>query len=732
MNEFLEQFLVEAREYVEQAGNDLLALERNVDNREALDSAFRAFHTLKGGAGIIDFDVMEAFLHRAEDRLAASRSGEAPLDRQTIDHCMAALDQVSAWLDEIQGSGALPPEAAAQADAFWQRFAEAPIEGRMPSTDADEARVDWSEALIGRHDAVRSTATTAIRYTPHAESFFEQEDPLARFASLPGLVALDIEPLAPWPALEAMDPYVCGVRLLGLAADAGQDVVRAFEGQEDLCEIVSFDRHAASDAQRSLAPLGRRLVDAQLELLRNLPETARRAGCLRSAAAVCAHVLAREGRSDAAAALRTAMEAALQADDPGGLIAAIEATWQPPETIAVEAGPAAAGALPRTVRVDARRVDHLVRLAGELTVTKNAIGHIAKRASDEDADVARLLQRSHDTLQGLVGELQHAVMGMRVLPLRHAFQRFPRLVREMGQASGKPAELVVEGEDTEADKTIVEMLFEPLLHVIRNALDHGIEDAAQRRERGKPERGTIVLSAQRRGDQVVVEVRDDGGGIDIPRVRDVAIQRGVLDAGTANQLSDERVADLIFEPGFSTAASVSNVSGRGVGMDAVRAAVRRVGGQVNVVSAARTGTTVRFSLPFTIMMTQVLTVTAGAQIFGIPIDSIAETLQIDAASIVPVGPAHAMVLRNSTLPVISLADALNLDGAVAASRHATMVVVASQGRLGVLRVDAIGERLDILLKPLEGLLSGMPGIAGSTVLGDGSVLLVLDVSELFT
>jgi two-component system, chemotaxis family, sensor kinase CheA len=320
------------------------------------------------------------------------------------------------------------------------------------------------------------------------------------------------------------------------------------------------------------------------------------------------------------------------------------------------------------------------------------------------------------------------VLELRVLPLRGVFQRFPRLVREMSESLAKPVRLTIEGDDTQADKAIVEMLFEPLLHVMRNAMDHGVEPGPERALAGKPAVATIHLRARREGEHVVVEVEDDGRGIDVDRIRSVAAERGLSPPDAISAMSDEAVMDLIFLPGFSTAADVTDLSGRGVGMDAVRASIERLGGRVGLETRRAVGSIVRFFLPFSVMMTRVMTVEAGGQMFGIPLDAVVETVRVRREQIQPVGQAHAFVLRDQTVPLVALGPTLGWAKAESAA-DATVVVTSSGGLLGGLEVDRLGGRMDVMLKPLEGLLSGIPEIAGTTVLGDGSVLLVLDVKE---
>jgi two-component system chemotaxis sensor kinase CheA len=333
-------------------------------------------------------------------------------------------------------------------------------------------------------------------------------------------------------------------------------------------------------------------------------------------------------------------------------------------------------------------------------------------------------------LERLVNELQQSVLSIRVLPLRHVFQRFPRVVREMAAGIGKSVRLVTEGDGTEADKAIVEALFEPLLHMVRNAVDHGVESEQARAAAGKPPVATVYLRGSRNGDHVLVEVEDDGAGIDVANVRRVAAQRGVASAEALAALSDEEAAELIFAPGFSTASTVTDLSGRGVGMDAVRAAVGRLGGRVSLDNRPGLGAKVTLTLPFTVMMTRLMTVEAGGQAFGIPMDAVVETVKVARERIVPVGAARAFVLRNRTVPVIDLAEALGEPRSALASADANVVVIAFGGQVGSLEVDRLGERIDVMLKPMDGLLSGMPGVAGTTLLGDGRVLIVLDLQAL--
>jgi two-component system chemotaxis sensor kinase CheA len=318
-----------------------------------------------------------------------------------------------------------------------------------------------------------------------------------------------------------------------------------------------------------------------------------------------------------------------------------------------------------------------------------------------------------------------------MVPLAQVFRSFPRLVRDMSQRLGKKVRLVTNGETTEADKAIVDRLFEPLLHLVRNALDHGIENPEQRRTAGKAEGATVTMRASRAGDRFIIEVIDDGRGIDPAIVRRRARERGVIGDDELAVLPDDQVIDLIFSAGFSTAAEVSDISGRGVGMDVVRATVERIGGRASVISRVGAGTTVRLDLPMNIAMSRIMVVSAGGQIFGIPMDAVTETVRLTPDRVSRIKNNDGFVLRDRIVPICSLAELMKLPQARPPGFDARLVIVTDiSGKVIALEIDAIEDRLEVVLKPLQGLLSNARGYAGTTLLGDGRVLLVLDLKEI--
>jgi two-component system chemotaxis sensor kinase CheA len=747
MNEFLEQFLLESRELVDQGTADLLALEKSPGDRERLDGAFRAFHTLKGGAGIVDFAVMAQALHGAEEALSDVRTGNRTITAALIGDCLACLDQVLQWLDLMEASGDLPKPGEADAGPIIARFARSADEAGIapapaPAPAAVMSDEGWAGRMLEANPALRARAKAAVRYTPDPHCFFEGVDPLALVAGLPGLLCLDVQPQSPWPPLDALDPFACNLVLTALVDCPLAEVMAALEKVVDECDVQGLAAAELTQGGTALSVQGREVLEAQIALTGESGAEGA-VGRMASAGMVASNVLRNAGRLADADAITRAMETSLAASDPAVLRDAIEAVLGgTARRSSVSSSAAAGGPAPsavatdpqntaRTLRIDVERIDALANLTGELTVAKNAIGHAVTLALESDAALGAMLKQRHAVLDRLVAELQQSVLGIRVLPMRHVFQRFPRLVRELSTSLGKQAALTIEGGETEADKAIVEMLFEPLLHVLRNALDHGIEDIATRSAQGKPPVATITLSAHREGEYVVVTVSDDGKGVDVARVRKVALERNVVSAETLAGMSNEEVTRIIFAPGFSTATEVTGVSGRGVGMDAVRVAIEKLSGRVAIESRAGRGTTVRFTLPFSVMMTRIMSVHAAGQAFGIPLDAVVETIRIGVDRISPVGAGHAIVLRNRTIPLVELAAVLGLPRNDSAETEATVVVAKVDGNFGALRVDRVGERMDIMLKPLEGLLAGMRGLAGSTVLGDGSVLLILDLGELF-
>jgi len=386
----------------------------------------------------------------------------------------------------------------------------------------------------------------------------------------------------------------------------------------------------------------------------------------------------------------------------------------------------------KILRVDQERIDMLMDLVGELVVAKNALPFLAKRA-DEDFKVKELgkeIKAQYSVINRLAEELQSAVMSVRMVPVSSVFQRFPRLVRDLSRRLEKNIQLVMEGEDTEADKNVIENLADPLIHLVRNSLDHGIELPQERRAKGKPEQGTLTLRAIPMDDQVIIEIIDDGKGIDPDIIKQKAYEKGIIDEAKLDTISNQEAVELIFAAGLSSKEEASDLSGRGVGMDVVRTAVIEAGGSVSIKSVVDEGTTLRLALPLSMAVAQVMMIEVDGQVYGVSMETIRETVRVPRSAIERVKHHEVIVLRDKLIPLRRLRHLLGLPDVSEAVEEEAILIVSYHGEEVGLVIDDFHEGIDVIQKPLEGVMSGFPIYAGATLLGDGRVLLILDLKEL--
>ena len=392
------------------------------------------------------------------------------------------------------------------------------------------------------------------------------------------------------------------------------------------------------------------------------------------------------------------------------------------------------GAAPKSLKVDQSKIDRLMNLIGEMVVSKNALPYLAGRAETVFGvrELSREIKAQYAVINRIAEEMQDAIMQIRMMPVSSIFQRFPRLVRDTSRKLGKEVQLVLLGEETEADKNIIESLGDPLVHIIRNSLDHGFELPEVRRLAGKPVCGTLTIRASQDSDRVVIEITDDGKGIDPVVIKQRAYEKGLIDEGALERLTDQEAVNLVFAPGFSTTEVVSDLSGRGVGMDVVRSAVERVNGTVLLESEKNKGTRLRLSLPLSMAVTNVMLFESAGQLFGIPLEYVVETVRIRRSDVRTIKSSQATVLRGRVVPLKSINLLLGLGRPAetnADDELAVLVVRLGNESIGLL-VDAFHETVDIILKPMSGVLAGISTYSGSALLGDGSVLMVLNVKGL--
>ena len=731
MSELFDQFIVEAQDLLETAGGALLALERDPADRASVDELFRAFHTLKGASALFEMAPFTRLVHAGEDTLSLLRDGRRAMTPELADRLFRALDQCARWVAALESGGALPDDAASAADVLVRGLAGDGAAENTAAAGGEAEAFPWLADLAGEERrAAGDGPLTAIDYRPDPECFFTGDDPLALFRRVPDLRLLRIVPAEPLPAPAEMDPYRCVLHFHALSGADVEAVRPAFRSVPDQVHIAAVTlKPAVTPVAGSIAAappdsLAARMLEEQGRIL-ELPGSAverdsRRAAVVRAVAAILTSL----GRP----ADRRMIEAACaDAGTLGRFLAE-----GPARPVAPEAPHAVIPAARRALRVEPERMDALMALVGELSVVKGQLGPLLRRAEDDElaTELRRDLKGFSARLDTLVGDLRHAALRLRLLPLARVFDPLPRLVRDTARRLDKTVELVLEGAETEADKDILDVLGEPLLHLVRNALDHGIEPPDRRTAAGKPPGGTLRVSAFQDKDGVVVEVSDDGAGIDPAAMRRAAAAKGLLAPDAAAALSDADAVRLVFAPGFSTAGTVSDLSGRGVGMDAVRAAVERAGGRVEIASTPGAGTRVRLSLPLTLSITRVVVVEAAGALYGVPVALVGGIQRVPRAAIRAVKRAESVVLRDRVVPLVRLRRLLGQpeDGR---ARETDCVVLAELGDGPVaVAVDDVGERADVVLRPMTGVLRGLRGYAGTAMLGDGRLILVLDLREL--
>ena len=623
-----------------------------------------------------------------------------------------------------------------------------------------------------------------VTYTPPPDCFFQGDDPFKEALQAPGALWGRALPTEELPPLAELDTYRCLLKFQLLSAATRAELEEHFSYVLEQVAIVPLD---ATLLASSLEEQGReaprlqsaqavatadeievfeQLWAAQEQILRLEDVPAGWHGRVQAAVFVLANLARAAGDKEAVDSMGALLEVALSSHSTAALLgwmethAGIPAEFGRPTLDAGEsvdvvlqkstsesAHPAAeepvrfgrraedAQGASHFLKVDQAKVDRLMNLIGELIIAKNALPYLAQRAeSNVNArEIARGIKAQHAILDRIADEMEDSIMQIRMVAVSVVFQRFPRLVRDISRKLGKEVHLVLEGEQTEADKNIIESLADPLIHIIRNSLDHGIELPEVRRAAGKPPAGTLTIRALQQGDRVVIEIVDDGKGIDPATVKRKAHERGLISAERMATMKDQEAVELIFAAGFSTAEVVSDLSGRGVGMDVVRSAVNAVDGEVSIESTPGVGTALRISLPLSMAVSQIMIVESDGQLFGVPMDNVLETVRIPRSSIRTIKQAATAILRGRIVPLKPLNRALGIDAGPAVNHNDELAVLLVQagGEILGLLVDGFRETMGIVQKPLTGILSGLASFTGSTLLGDGSVLLILNVRELF-
>ncbi|HFH4348977.1 chemotaxis protein CheA [Pseudomonas aeruginosa] len=738
--EILQDFLVEAGEILEQLSEQLVELESRPDDMDLLNAIFRGFHTVKGGAGFLQLNALVECCHIAENVFDILRKGERRVSSELMDVVLQALDTVNAMFDQVREQSE-PTPATPELLAALARLAEP--EGAAPAepVQAPPAAVPPAEPAAPPEAPAQSVSSdiTDDEFEQLLDALQGDEAPASAVAEASAAPAGDeisdaeFEALLDQlhgkgkfvpPAVSAEPAQVPAEAVEPAAAAAGDDI------SDDEFEALLDELHgkgkfgdvpeaagtpaapaaaapAAAPAEQGKAPAaagGDEISDDEFEsLLDELHGKGKFNGASEAVAAAAAVAKNIAAKSPAAKPVAPAKAAAARPAAPDR--------------------PAASEA-ETTVRVDTARLDEIMNMVGELVLVRNRLVRLGLNSGDE------AMAKAVANLDVVTGDLQMSVMKTRMQPIKKVFGRFPRLVRDLARNMKKEINLELVGEETDLDKNLVEALADPLVHLVCNAVDHGIESPEEREAAGKPRVGQVVLSAEQEGDHILLMITDDGKGMDAEVLRNKAVEKGLLERDAADRLTDLECYNLIFAPGFSTKTEISDVSGRGVGMDVVKTKISQLNGTVNVFSQKGSGSKIVIKVPLTLAIMPTLMVMLGSQAFAFPLVNVNEIFHLDLSRTNVVDGQEVVIVRDKALPLFYLKRWL-VPSAAHEEQGEGHVVILSVGtqRIGFVVDQLVGQE-EVVIKPLGKMLQGTPGMAGATITGDGRIALILDVPSM--
>ena len=685
MSQYLGAFLDETDDNVKRLDDLLLALEKNMTDMDVINEIFRSAHTLKGMAGTMGFTNMMGLTHAMEDRLDAARKGTRPLTENDMNRLFQGLDTLQEMADSIRGGG-------------------------------NDSHIDVSEMVHDLRNEGPEPAAAASPAQPAESSnadsgLSSQDSEWVKKANSEGSNAFSVHvTLSQSCLLKAARAYMVVNRLEEMGeifkAEPPTESLEKEEFEFDFTVYVATPA-PAEEVKAAIEKIGD-VQSADVEEVKASESTAP------APAPATAPAPAQEGETNSA-------QAPAQSSAPAPAQASAQAR---PAAPAKKEGVKKSG---QTVRVDIGRLDKLMNLVGELVISRARIERLVQEAR---------LRQFDDTLSQLgriSGDIQELVTKLRMVPVSFTFDRFPRLIRDLCKTLNKNVELVLEGEDTELDRTVIDEIGDPMVHLIRNSMDHGIEHPDERKAIGKPEKGILKIAAYQEGSGVVIEVSDDGAGIDPERVKKKAIERGIITEDRAAIMSDDEATQIVLLPGFSMAKQITDLSGRGVGMDAVKTKVEQLGGQFDLVSKKNEGTHVYIRLPLTLAIVLSLLIKVGEETYAISLENVEETIMVRKEDIKTVHGEPTTLLRGEVLSLNVLGDILGSDLGDERDRDEYPVVVVKIGKnkIGFIVSQLIGQQ-EIVIKSLGRFLSKIDGITGGTILGDGNVALILDVASFYS
>ncbi|WP_309677392.1 chemotaxis protein CheA [Pseudomonas sp.] len=731
--EILQDFLVEAGEILEQLSEQLVELESRPDDADLLNAIFRGFHTVKGGAGFLQLNELVECCHIAENVFDILRKGERRVDSELMDVVLEALDAVNGMFTEVRErspiTAATPELLAALARLAEPQTADetAPVadvvEEPVAESESGDITDNEFEQLLDSLNAVKAQAEApAAVPAPSSNAAGSDEITDAEFESLldqlhgKGQFAVDV--VAPAPAAPAA-PKAAGdssditddefEALLDQLHGKGNFAVDALESA-----IAAVPAPAAPTAKAAGGDL---ISDHEFESLLDELHGKGKFTEVGTGAVVSAPVA--KAPAPAAKPVAKAPEPKAEAPKPAAAAAPAPArapSAPPPEKPASEAE--------TTVRVDTARLDEIMNMVGELVLVRNRLVRLGLNSGDE------AMSKAVSNLDVVTADLQTAVMKTRMQPIKKVFGRFPRLVRDLARQLKKEINLELVGEETDLDKNLVEALADPLVHLVRNSVDHGIEEPAEREAMGKPRSGKVILSAEQEGDHILLSISDDGKGMDADVLRGIAVKKGLMDKDAADRLSETDCFNLIFAPGFSTKTEISDVSGRGVGMDVVKTKIAQLNGTINIYSTKGKGSKIVIKVPLTLAIMPTLMVMLGNQAFAFPLVNVNEIFHLDLSRTNVVDGQEVVIVRDKALPLFYLKRWLVASAAHEEQRegHVVILSVGTQ-RIGFVVDQLVGQE-EVVIKPLGKMLQGTPGMSGATITGDGRIALILDVPSM--
>ena len=726
-DEILQDFLVEAGEILELLSEQLVELESRPEDMDLLNAIFRGFHTVKGGAGFLQLNALVECCHIAENVFDMLRKGERRVDAELMDVMLQALDTVNVMFQQVRDAEE-PTPATPELLAALSRLADpnaAPAEAPAPAAAVAEPVV---EAVVKEAPAAYGDITDA-----EFEQLMDALEPAAEAPAAPvGSGGDDItddefealldqlhgkgqfsagatEPAKATPAPAAESPAASDEisddefeALLDQLHGKGQ-----FTGAKEEASAAPAEPVAEKKAEEAPAAGGDdNITDDEFEkLLDELHGKGQFTGA----------------KEEPVAAAQPAAPAAKPAAAPAPAAAAKPAAAKPAAAAAAEKP---ASEAETTVRVDTARLDEIMNMVGELVLVRNRLVRLGLNSGDE------AMAKAVSNLDVVTADLQSSVMKTRMQPIKKVFGRFPRQVRDLARNLKKEINLELIGEETDLDKNLVEALADPLVHLVRNAVDHGIEGPDEREAAGKPRSGKVVLSAEQEGDHILLSISDDGKGMDPDILRAKAVEKGLLDKDAADRLSESDCYNLIFAPGFSTKTEISDVSGRGVGMDVVKTKISQLNGIINIYSTKGQGSKIVIKVPLTLAIMPTLMVMLGNQAFAFPLVNVNEIFHLDLSNTNVVDGQEVVIVRDKALPLFYLKRWL-VPGAQYDEPGEGHVVILSVGtqRIGFVVDQLVGQE-EVVIKPLGKMLQGTPGMAGATITGDGRIALILDVPSM--